>query len=499
MKLLSRDRSARRPARCGSRRAGAIARRCSTSDPVELVAELARGGADRLHVVDLDGAFARRAAAARRWSREIVARLADAGRGRRRHPRPRRDRRRARARRRVRRARHRGGALARARRGGVPRASRAASSSRSTRATASSRSTAGRRAAASTAIELGQRAAGWGAAALLYTDVARDGLHVGPNVAATAQLARAVDVRGDRVGRRRRARRSRARCAMPASPRSSSAARSTTGASRSPRPRSVAHGAADARAPDHPVPRRQGRPRRQGHQLRRSCATPAIRSSRPRRTTRRAPTRSASSTSRASPEGRSTLVDVVARTADQVFAPLTVGGGVRTVADAERLLDAGADKIAINTAAIRTPAARRRHRRAVRQPGDRRRGRREAHAATTGWEVFSHGGRTPEGLDALDVVPPRRRARRRRAARHQHGSRRHRRRATTSSWSARSRPRSSIPVIASGGVGELDAPRGRPRGRRRRGARRVDLPLRPAHDRRGEGVPRRRAGSRVRT
>ena len=58
----------------------------------------------------------------------------------------------------------------------------------------------------------------------------------------------------------------------------------------------------------------------------------------------------------ASPEGRSTLVDVVARTADQVFAPLTVGGGVRTVEDAERLLDAGADKISINTVAIRTPA-----------------------------------------------------------------------------------------------------------------------------------------------
>src|SRR5215472_7292895 len=57
----------------------------------------------------------------------------------------------------------------------------------------------------------------------------------------------------------------------------------------------------------------------------------------------------------ASHEGRSTLLDVVARTADVVFVPLTVGGGVRAVEDAERLLDAGADKIAINTAAIRTP------------------------------------------------------------------------------------------------------------------------------------------------
>jgi cyclase len=102
----------------------------------------------------------------------------------------------------------------------------------------------------------------------------------------------------------------------------------------------------------------------------------------------------------ASPEGRSTLVDVVARTADQVLAPLTVGGGVRSVADAERLLDAGADKIAVNTAAIRTPelvaacAARFGSQAIVvavdakRRPGG-------------GWEVYSHGGRTPEGLDAL--------------------------------------------------------------------------------------------------
>ena len=105
----------------------------------------------------------------------------------------------------------------------------------------------------------------------------------------------------------------------------------------------------------------------------------------------------------ASPEGRSTLLDVVARTADQVFAPLTVGGGVRTVLDAERLLDAGADKIAINTAAIRTPelvaqlAARFGDQAIVvaidakRAPGP----------GPTRWEVYSHGGRTPEGLDAL--------------------------------------------------------------------------------------------------
>ena len=105
----------------------------------------------------------------------------------------------------------------------------------------------------------------------------------------------------------------------------------------------------------------------------------------------------------ASPEGRSTLVDVVARTADQVFAPLTVGGGVRTVADAERLLDAGADKISINTAAIRTPAlvtqcAERFGRQAIVVAID---AKRTSNVPGARWEVFSHGGRTPEGLDAL--------------------------------------------------------------------------------------------------
>jgi len=105
----------------------------------------------------------------------------------------------------------------------------------------------------------------------------------------------------------------------------------------------------------------------------------------------------------ASPEGRGALLDVVARTADQVFAPLTVGGGVRTVADAERLLDAGADKIAINTAAIRTPelvtaCATRFGSQAIVVAID---AKRRIGDGPLAWEVFSHGGRTPEGLDAL--------------------------------------------------------------------------------------------------
>ena len=105
----------------------------------------------------------------------------------------------------------------------------------------------------------------------------------------------------------------------------------------------------------------------------------------------------------ASPEGRSTLVDVVERTAATVFTPLTVGGGVRSVADAERLLAAGADKISINTAAIRTPelitrCAERFGRQAIVVAID---AKRTANVPGARWEVFSHGGRTPEGLDAL--------------------------------------------------------------------------------------------------
>jgi len=102
----------------------------------------------------------------------------------------------------------------------------------------------------------------------------------------------------------------------------------------------------------------------------------------------------------ASPEGRSTMLDVVRRTANEIFAPLTVGGGVRTVADAERLLEAGADKIAINTAAIRSPdlitaCADRFGTQAIVVAIDAKR------RDDGTWEVYSHGGRTPEGKDAL--------------------------------------------------------------------------------------------------
>jgi len=101
----------------------------------------------------------------------------------------------------------------------------------------------------------------------------------------------------------------------------------------------------------------------------------------------------------ASPEGRGALVDVVARTADVLRIPLTVGGGVRSEDDVRALLAAGADKVSINTAAVRTPelverAAGAWGSQAIVVAVDAR--RREG-----GWEVFVNGGRTATGLDAV--------------------------------------------------------------------------------------------------
>jgi len=103
----------------------------------------------------------------------------------------------------------------------------------------------------------------------------------------------------------------------------------------------------------------------------------------------------------ASSDSRRTMVDVVERTADQLFIPLTVGGGVRSVADMRELLSAGADKVSVNTAAIADPTligagAERFGRQCVVVAIDARR-RRDG----GGWEVYSHGGRRPTGLDAV--------------------------------------------------------------------------------------------------
>jgi len=103
----------------------------------------------------------------------------------------------------------------------------------------------------------------------------------------------------------------------------------------------------------------------------------------------------------ASSDARDTIVSVIERVADQVFIPLTVGGGVRSVDDVRKLLNAGADKVSINTAAVENPAlveeaARRFGSQAIVVAID-------ARAAGPGrWEVYTHGGRKARGLDAVE-------------------------------------------------------------------------------------------------
>jgi len=102
----------------------------------------------------------------------------------------------------------------------------------------------------------------------------------------------------------------------------------------------------------------------------------------------------------ASHEGRDTLYDVVRRTAEQVFMPLTVGGGVRVVEDIRRLLLAGADKVSINTTAVNRPefvreAAEKFGRQCIVVAIDAKR------VSPDRWEVFTHGGRRQTGLEAV--------------------------------------------------------------------------------------------------
>jgi len=106
----------------------------------------------------------------------------------------------------------------------------------------------------------------------------------------------------------------------------------------------------------------------------------------------------------ASHEARPIILDVVARTAERCFMPVTVGGGIRTIEDIRRLLNAGADKASINTAAVENPtfvrdASVRFGAQCIVVAIDAR--RRAADDPTQGWEVYTHGGRRPTGLDAV--------------------------------------------------------------------------------------------------
>lgn len=157
----------------------------------------------------------------------------------------------------------------------------------------------------------------------------------------------------------------------------------------------------------------------------------------------------------ASHENRKTILDVVERTAARVFMPVTVGGGVRILEDVRNLLNAGADKVSINTAAVERPefvkeAARRFGTQCIVVAIDAKKV-----PAADRWEVFTHGGRRPTGLDAVEW------AKRMEdygagevllTSMDQDGRQSGYDLALTAAVSERV----SIPVIASGGVGTLD-------------------------------------------
>ena len=156
----------------------------------------------------------------------------------------------------------------------------------------------------------------------------------------------------------------------------------------------------------------------------------------------------------ASHENRDIILDVVARTAEQCFMPLTVGGGVRTIDDVRRLLLAGADKVSINTAAVKDPefvreAAQKFGSQCIVVAIDAKA------TGTDRWEIFTHGGRNPTGLDAVEWA--------RRMADHGAGEilltsmdRDGTRRGFDVALTRAVADAVTIPVIASGGVGELD-------------------------------------------
>ena len=125
----------------------------------------------------------------------------------------------------------------------------------------------------------------------------------------------------------------------------------------------------------------------------------------------------------ASSDARDTTVEMAARVAEEVFIPFTIGGGIRSVEDARRLLRAGADKVSVNTSAVERPEL-------ISEIAEEF-GTQccvvaiDARRTEMGFEVFTHGGRTPTGIDALGWADASRGARRRRDPAHVDGPRRH--------------------------------------------------------------------------
>ena len=157
----------------------------------------------------------------------------------------------------------------------------------------------------------------------------------------------------------------------------------------------------------------------------------------------------------ATSDQRETVVELARHTADDVFIPFTIGGGMRSVADAQAVLDAGADKVSVNSAAIARPELIDELRRALRCPVRGRGDRRQARAEGERWEAYVAGGRTPTGRDAVAWAREAVAAGRRRDPADEHGPGRHQRRLRPELTAAVAR-RGRVPVIASGGAGELE-------------------------------------------
>jgi cyclase len=187
----------------------------------------------------------------------------------------------------------------------------------------------------------------------------------------------------------------------------------------------------------------------------------------------------------ATSDGRDLILHIIEAVASQVFIPLTVGGGVRTVADVRRLLNAGADKVSFNSAAVANPqvireASAKYGAQCIVVAIDAKRRRRPGRARP-GWDVYTHGGRKNTGLDAVAWAKQMAEHGRRRDPADQHGPRRHQERLRPGADPRRER-RGAGAGDRLGRRGQPGAPgRRHPHRRRRRGAGRQHLPLRRIH------------------